>query len=68
MKTDMAEKFDYAKAVAELEEIAGKVENPETKLDDVDVLVGRSKELVKACRAYLRGVQEKIDALDRDED
>ena len=38
----------------------------ETKLDDVDLLVGRSKELVKACRDYLRGVKEKIDALDRD--
>ena len=65
---DMAEKekFDYAKAVAELEEIAKKVENPETKLDEVDVLVGRSKELVKACRDYLRGVKDKIDALDRD--
>lgn len=62
----MAEKFDYAKAVAELEEIAKKVENPETKLDDVDLLVGHSKELVKACRDYLRGVKEKIDALDRD--
>lgn len=60
------EKFDYAKAVAELEEIAKKVENPETKLDEVDVLVGRSKELVKACRDYLRGVKDRIDALDRD--
>ena len=64
----MAEKeqFDYAKAVAELEEIAKKVENPETKLDEVDLLVSRSKELVKACRDYLRGVKERIDALDRD--
>ena len=62
----LEEEFDYAKAVAELEEIAKKVENPETKLDDVDLLVGRSKELVKACRDYLRGVKEKIDALDRD--
>ena len=25
----MSEKFDYAKAIAELEEIAAKVENPE---------------------------------------
>lgn len=62
----MEEKFDYAKAVAELEDIAKKVENPETKLDDIDALVGRSKELVKACRTYLRAVKEKIDALDRD--
>ena len=62
----MAEKFDYAKAIKELEEIAAKVENPETKLDDIDALVGRSKELLKQCREYLRTVKDKIDALDKD--
>ena len=35
----MEKKFDYAKAIAELEEIAAKVENPETKLDDIDALI-----------------------------
>lgn len=62
----MNEKFDYAKAIAELEAIAAKVENPETKLDDIDVLVGRSKELLKQCREYLRTVKEKIDSLDKE--
>jgi len=60
------EKFDYAKAIAELEEIAAKVENPETKLDDIDALVGRSRELLKQCREYLRTVKEKIDSLDKE--
>ena len=59
----MAQTFDYAKAIAELEEIAAKVENPETKLDDIDALVGRSQELLKQCREYLRTVKEKIDSL-----
>ena len=62
----MEEKFDYAKAVAELEEIAARVENPETKLDDIDALVGRSKELLKACRDYLRSVRDKIDSLEKE--
>ena len=62
----MAEKFDYALAIKELEEIAAKVENPETRLDDIDALVGRSKELLKQCREYLRTVKDKIDALDKD--
>ncbi|MBQ2172617.1 MAG: exodeoxyribonuclease VII small subunit [Bacteroidales bacterium] len=62
----MAQKFDYAKAIAELEEIAAKVENPETKLDDIDALVGRSRELLKQCREYLRTVKEKIDSLDKE--
>lgn len=62
----MAEKFDYAKAIKELEEIAAKVENPETKLDDIDALVARSKVLLEACRKYLRTVKERIDSLDKD--
>ena len=60
----MDQKFDYAKAIAELDEIAAKVENPETKLDDIDALVGRSKELLKQCREYLRTVKDRIDSLD----
>ena len=62
----MEKKFDYAKAIAQLEEIAAKVENPETKLDDIDVLVVRSRELLKQCRDYLRTVKDKIDSLDID--
>ena len=62
--SDMADKFDYSKAIAELEEIAARVENPDTRLDDIDALVGRSRELLKQCRDYLRGIKEKIDSLD----
>lgn len=62
----MEKKFDYAKAVAELEEIAARVENPETKLDDIDALVARSKELLRQCREYLKSVKDKIDTLDKD--
>ena len=59
----MENTFDYAKAMAELEEIARKVENPETKLEQLDSLISRSKVLIKACRDYPRGIQEKIDSL-----
>ena len=62
----MTNQFDYAKAIAELEAIAQKVENPETKLDDIDALVGRSKQLLKQCREYLRSVKDKIDSLDKE--
>ena len=57
-------KYDYAKAVEELEKIAAKVEDPATKLDDIDALVARSNKLLKDCRAYLRSVKERIDKLD----
>ena len=66
MTGSMEEQFDYAKAIAELDEIAAKVENPETKLDDIDALVGRSKQLLKDCREYLRSVREKIDSIDKE--
>ncbi len=55
------EKFDYAKAMAELEGIAAKVEDPKTSLDDIGVLVSRSKKLIEQCRNYLRSVRESIE-------
>ena len=58
------EKFDYKEAVRELESIAAKVEAPSTGLDDIDKYVKRSKELIAACRAYLRTVRDKVDKLD----
>ena len=57
----MEEKFNYMKAVEELEAIAAKVEDPKTGVDDIDKYVKRSKELLEACRAYLRGTKEKLD-------
>ena len=66
MTRNMEEKFDYAKAVGELEKIAAKVEDPATKLDDIDALVARSNALLKDCRAYLRSVKERIDKLDEE--
>ena len=58
----MKEIFDYAKAVEELESIAAKVEDPNTGIGDIDRYMTRSKELVEACRAYLRGARESLDA------
>ncbi|MEE3477042.1 MAG: exodeoxyribonuclease VII small subunit [Candidatus Cryptobacteroides sp.] len=54
------EKFDYTKAVAELDGIAAKIEDPKTSLDDIGALVSRSKVLIKECREYLRSVRESI--------
>lgn len=58
------DKFDYQKAVAELERIAVKVEDPSTGLDDIDKYVKRSKELIASCRAYLRSVRDKVETMD----
>ena len=59
---DMAEEFDYTKAMEELESIAQKVEDPKTGVGEIDKYMKRSQELVAACREYLRGVRESITA------
>lgn len=59
------EKFDYAKAIATLEEIALKVEDPSTGVGDIDKYIRQTEELVDKCRAYLRTVREKVDTIDR---
>ena len=58
------ERFDYGKAMAELETIAAKVEDPKTSLDDIGTLVSRSKTLIDQCRNYLRTVRESIEKED----
>ena len=55
------EDFDYQKAIAALEEIAEKVEDPSVGLEDIDRYVKQSEELISKCRAYLRSVREKAD-------
>ena len=61
----MEERFDYAKAIEELEAIAAKVEDPQTGIDDIERYIRRSDELVESCRAYLRGARERLDSMDR---
>ncbi len=55
----MEGKFDYKKAVEELEAMAAKVEDPNTGIDDIDKYMKRSRELLEACREYLSGDREK---------
>ena len=55
------EKFDYTEAMAELEEITRKVEDPNTGIDSIGTLVNRSRELIDQCRNYLRTVRESIE-------
>jgi len=57
------EKFDYGKAMAMLDKIAVKVEDPSTGIDDIDKYVKQAEELVTKCREYLRGVREKTESI-----
>lgn len=56
----MKEKFEYSKAIEELEAIAAKVEDPSTGIGDIDKYMKRSQELLDACRSYLRGARETL--------
>lgn len=60
----MSDRFDYAKAVEELEAIAAKVEDPATAIDDIDRCIKRADELISACREYLRGVRDNVDTME----
>lgn len=60
----MEERFDYTKAIEELEAIAAKVEDPATGIDEIERCIRRTDELVEACRAYLRGAREKLESMD----
>ena len=55
--------FDYNKAVAELEKIADRVEDPATGLDEIERLIKQSDELIGRCREYLRTVRQTTEAL-----
>ena len=59
----MSEIFDYNEAVAELEKIAARVEDPATGLDEIDRCIRRSDELIGRCREYLRTARQKTDNL-----
>ncbi len=65
LTTMKKETFDYARAVAELEEIAARVEDASTSIDDIDRYIKRTKELVEACRQYLRSNREALTAMEK---
>ena len=60
---DMEAQFDYNEAIAELEKIADRVEDPATGLDEIDRCIKRSDELIGRCREYLRTVRNQIENL-----
>lgn len=64
----MSEKIDltYEQAVAELEEIIGKLESGEASLDDSISLYSRGMELSKFCKDKLDAIEKKISLLAED--
>ena len=59
----MEKEFNYNEAIAELEKIAARVEDPATGLDEIDRCIRRSDELIGRCREYLRSARTKTKTL-----
>jgi len=54
------EKLSYSKALAELEDIVGKMENNEFEIDELTDKVKRVAELVKFCKEKLRTTSTEV--------
>ena len=63
MKMMDMEKFEYSKAMEELELIASRMEDPLTPFGEMEKMVVRSEQLLASCRAYLRGTRERLETL-----
>ncbi len=57
------EELSYNRAVEELEILIKRIENPETKIEDLSKEVKRATELVKFCKEQIRGYKEECDKL-----
>lgn len=57
------ENFDYLEALKRLEEIAVRVEDPKTGLEDIDKSIKEADALIEKCRRYLREARQKSDTL-----
>lgn len=55
------DKFDYSKAVEELEQLAQKIEDPSTGIEAADEMVRQSRKLIELCRDFLRSVRDAVE-------
>ncbi|MTB49885.1 exodeoxyribonuclease VII small subunit [Lewinella sp. W8] len=55
----------YTEAVAELEQLLEQLQEVPTDVDQLYARVARAQELVAACREKLRGVEERLAALEK---
>ena len=63
----MEKEKKYEEVYAELEELIGKIEDPERDLSAIGADVKRAMELIGWCRDYIRGSQEEIEKLMKEE-
>ncbi|MBR1538255.1 MAG: exodeoxyribonuclease VII small subunit [Bacteroidales bacterium] len=64
----MEEKIKYEEVYAELEALIAKIEDPERDLGSIGDDVKKAMELIGWCRDYIRGSQESIEKLMKEEE
>lgn len=53
----------YSEAIAEIEQIIERIENNEIEIDDLSKSVSRVSELLKLCKAQLKGTEEEVEKI-----
>ncbi len=53
----------YMQALKELEELAKKIENPDTPLENISQEVKRALYLINFCREQIKGYRDETDSL-----
>ena len=59
-------KFNYKKALEEIEGIVQKIENEEPDVDELSTLVKRAAELIKQCKTKLKTTGEELEDIIQD--
>lgn len=59
-------KFNYKKALEEIEVIVQKIENEEPDVDELSTMVKRAAELIKQCKTKLKDTGEDLEDIIQD--
>jgi exodeoxyribonuclease VII small subunit len=58
-----AKKFNYKKALKEIEDIVVKIESEEVDVDELSALVKKAAELIKLCKSKLRDTGNELEEI-----
>jgi len=56
-------KFNYKKALEEIEQIVHKIENEQVEVDELTELVKKAAGLIKSCKAKLRDTGSELEEI-----
>ncbi|NJN25511.1 MAG: exodeoxyribonuclease VII small subunit [Cyclobacteriaceae bacterium] len=57
------EKFNYSKALEEIERIVSQIENGEVDIDELSEMVKRAATLIRQCKGKLKETNQELDSI-----